>query len=174
VAADRVATGTFYIYNYLKGLYRSSDFGMTWVLVHSGEVAPFSQFNAMLKTVPGQKGHLFFSSGQQGVDVHPASSPLMRSRDGGATWRAVPGVFEVRAFGFGKPIGEYATIFICGWVRGIYGIWRSYDDARSWTQIGPFPLDSLDDVKAIDGDKNVQNLVYLGFTGSGYAYGINP
>ena len=174
VAADRVAFGTFYIYNYLKGLYRSSDGGATWALVHSREIAPFSGFNATLKTVPGQKGHLFFSSGPQDGNIHPAANPFMRSTDGGATWTAVPKVLEVRAFGFGKPSGEYATIFICGWVGGVYGIWRSDDDARSWTQIGTFPLDSLDDVKAIDGDKNVQNLVYLGFAGSGYAYGVDP
>lgn len=172
VAADRVAPGTFYIYNYLKGLYRSSDGGATWAMAHSGEIAAFSGFSAMLETVPGQRGHLFFSSGAQGGNVHPGANPFMRSTDGGGTWRAVPNVFEVRAFGFGKPSGDYPTIFICGWVRGVYAIWRSSDNARSWTQIGTFPLDSLDDVKAMDGDKNVQNLVYLGFAGSGYAYGI--
>jgi hypothetical protein len=174
VAADRVALGTFYIYNTLKGLYRSIDGGATWTLVHVGEIAPFSGFNATLETVPGQKGHLFFSSGPQAGNVHPAANPFMRSTDGGVTWSVVPGVLEVRAFGFGKPTGEYPTIFICGWVRGIYGIWRSNDNARSWTKIGTFPLDSLDDVRAIDGDKNVQNLVYVGFAGSGYAYGADP
>ena len=174
VAADRVAFGTFYIYNSLKGLFRSSNGGTTWALVYSREIAPFSGFNATLKTVPAQKGHLFFSSGAQGGNIHPAANPFMRSINGGAVWSAVRNVFEVRAFGFGKPTGEYPTIFICGWVNGVYGIWRSDDDTRSWTQIGTFPLDSLDDVTTIDGDKNVQNLVYLGFTGSGYAYGINP
>ncbi len=96
----------------------------------------------------------------------------MRSTDGGATWRAVPNVFEVRAFGFGRPMNGYPTIFMAGWVNRIYGIWRSTDDARSWTRIGEFPLGSLDEVKTIDGDKDVPNLVYLGFAGSGYAYGI--
>jgi photosystem II stability/assembly factor-like uncharacterized protein len=176
VAADRVRRGTFYAYNSLKGLYRSSDGGATWELLYPREIAPFSSYNATLKAVPGQSGHLFFTSGPQGDSrtVHPAPSSFMRSTDGGATWRAVPNVFEVRAFGFGKPLDGYPTIFIAGWVKGAYGIWRSADSAASWTRIAEFPLGSVDDVKTIDGDKNTPNLVYLGFSGSGYAYGIEP
>ena len=168
VAADRVAAGTFYMYNSSKGLYRSSDGGARWTLVHSGEIAPWSGFNAKLQLVPGHAGHLFFTSGPQGGpgDHHPAASPFMRSIDGGATWTAVPNVLEVRAFGFGK-----AAIFIVGWVNGQYGIWRSDDNAQSWVQIGDFPLGSLDNVVAIEGNKDVYGTVYIGFTGSGYAYG---
>src|SRR5262249_26381849 len=66
VAADRATAGTFYLYNYLKGLYRSTDGGASWALVRSGEIAPSSGFNAKLGTVPGQAGHLFFTSGPQG------------------------------------------------------------------------------------------------------------
>jgi photosystem II stability/assembly factor-like uncharacterized protein len=172
VAADRVMAGTFYIYNSVRGLYRSSDGGGTWALVYHHEIAPWSGSNATLKSVPGQSGHLFFTSGPQGTNTHPAVNRFMRSTDGGATWTAVPNVLEVRAFGFGQSLNEYPTIFICGWVKGLYGIWRSNDNARSWTRIGEFPLGIIDTVKTIDGDKDVPNLVYVGFAGSGYAYGI--
>src|SRR5262249_38179637 len=89
------------------------------------------------------------------------------------TWTAVPNVLEVLAFGFGKELlgSSYPTIFIAGWVGGVYGIWRSDDEAQSWTQISDFPLGSLDAVKAVEGDKNVYGTVYIGFNGSGYAYG---
>src|SRR5208282_2374058 len=131
------------------------------------EIAPWSGFNAKLQSVPGHAGHLFFTSGPQGGpgDHHPAANPFMRSIDGGATWTAIPNVLEVRAFGFGK-----AAIFIVGWVNGQYGIWRSDDNAQSWVQIGDFPLGSLDNVVAIEGNKDVYGTVYIGFTGSGYAY----
>jgi hypothetical protein len=175
VAADRVTAETFYIYNDLKGLYRSIDGGASWTLVHSGEIAPFSGFNAQLRSVPGQAGHLFFTSGPQGnpENRHPAASRLMRSTNGGATWTAVPNVLEVRAIGFGAALTNYPSIFIAGWVKGIYGIWRSDDNARSWIQIGNFPLGSLDNVTAIDGDKNIFGTAYVGFSGSGYAYGLS-
>ncbi len=169
VAADRVAAGTFYMYNSSKGLYRSTDGGASWTLVHSGEIAPWSGFNAKLQSVPLHAGHLFFTSGSQGgvEDRHPAANPFMRSIDGGVTWTVVPNVLEVRAFGFGK-----AAIFIVGWVNGQYGIWRSNDNAQSWVQIGDFPLGSLDHIDAVEGDKNVYGTVYVGFGGFGYAYGI--
>ena len=171
VAADRVTAGIFYMYNYLKGLYRSTDGGAKWVLLHAGEIAPWSAVSAKLQSVPDHSGHLFFTSGPQGGDHRPAENPFMRSTDGGATWTPVPNVLEVRAFGFGKALTNYPTIFIVGWVDRIYGIWRSDNDAQSWIQITDFPLGSLDSVTTVDGDKNVYGTVYLGFGGSGYAYG---
>lgn len=173
VAADRVAERTFYIYNDQKGLYRSTDGGATWKLLHSGEIAPWSGFNAKLQAVPDHAGHLFFTSGPQGGsdDHHPATNAFMRSTDGGATWTAVPDVLEVRAFGFGKAPTDYPAIFIAGWVHGGYGIWRSDDKARSWIQIGDYPLGSLADVGTIDGDKTVFGTVYMGLGGDGYVYG---
>jgi hypothetical protein len=173
VAADRVSAGCFYMYNYLKGLYRSTDAGTNWELVHHGQIAPFSGFNAELRAVPDHSGHLFFSSGPQTVPSHPADNPFMGSIDGGRIWSAIPGVLEVRAFGFGKPLANYPTIYIVGWVNRIYGIWRSSDNAHSWTRIGEFPMGSLDNVTTIEGDKNVAGLVYVGFSGSGYAYGVS-
>ena len=173
VAADRVTVRTFYMYNYLKGLYRTSDGGATWFLVYAHEIAPWSAFNAELESVPGRAGELFFTSGPQGApkDRHPAQSPFMRSDNGGVLWSEVPGVLEVHAFGFGKGLTNYPTIYVVGWVHGAYGLWRSDDDAQSWIQIGDFPLGSLDSVTTIEGDKNVYGKVYLGFSGSGAAFG---
>jgi hypothetical protein len=174
VAADRVAAGTFYIYNYLGGLFRSTDGGANWTLVYSGHIAPWSNFNAQLRSVPGRAGHLFFTSGPQGNpgDAHPAANPFVRSTNGGETWTAVPNVLEVRAFGFGATVRAYPTIFIVGWVNRVYGIWQSDDNGQSWVKIGVFPLDSLDNVTTIEGDKNMAGKVYIGFGGSGYAYGL--
>ena len=174
VAADRVAAGTFYIYNYLTGLSRSTDGGATWTLVYPGHIAPWSGMHATLQSVPGHAGHLFFTSGPQGNpgDAHPAPNPFMRSMDGGKTWTAIPDVLEVRAFGFGANVSDYPAIFIAGWVNRTYGIWQSDDNGQSWTKIGVFPLGSLDKVTTIDGDKNRRGKVYIGFSGSGYAYGV--
>ncbi len=172
VAADRVTAGTFYLYHTPNGLYRSTNGGAAWTLVRSGEIVPFSGYNAKLASVPGRAGHLFFTAGQQGGTGGP-SGAFVRSTDGGVTWSAVPNVLEVYAFGFGKeaPGGSYPTIYIVGWVSGVYGVWRSDNQAQSWTQVGDYPLGSLDEIKAVDGDKNVYGTVYVGFAGSGYAYG---
>ena len=172
VAADRVNAGVFYMYHAPAGLFRSTDGGASWTLANGGELTPFSGFNAKLKAVPGKAGHLFFTAGQQGGGDAP-SGPFVRSTDGGATWREVPGVLEVHAFGFGKeaPGTSYPAVFIAGWVGGAYGIWSSSSEGQSWTRIGDYPLGNLDEVKAMDGDKNTYGTVYVGFAGSGYAYG---
>jgi len=176
VTADRVSLGTYYLYLPTHGLFRSTDSAVSWKLVHAGELAPFSGFNAKLASVPGRAGHLFFTSGQQGNPRDPNPSPkaaFMRSTDAGVTWSAVPDVKEVYTFGFGKPASEgaYPTLLIAGWVRGDYGIWRSIDEGRSWKRLGPeYALDSLDTVKTIDGDKDGSGRVWIGFGGSGYAY----
>lgn len=172
VAADRVKPGVFYLYNYLKGLYRSEDGGSTWALVHKGEIGAWTGYNAKLRSAPGKAEQLYFTAGPQS-GAKPAASPFMRSNDGGATWRPVPRVLEVMAFGFGKAAkasGDPA-IFIVGWVDKTYGLWRSDDGAASWTKIGDYPLGSLDEIRTVEGDKDTFGKVYIGFGGSGFAYG---
>src|SRR5262249_21209950 len=57
-----------------------------------------------------------------------------------------------------------------GYVNNVYGIWQSVNDAQSWTQIGTYPRNDLDLIKTISGDPNKYGQVYVGFSGSGYAY----
>jgi hypothetical protein len=61
--------------------------------------------------------------------------------------------------------GSYSS-----WTVSVYGIWRSIDQADTWTQLGPWPMNSMDGVKTITGDPNIYGQVYVGFAGSGYAY----
>ena len=174
IAADRVLPNTFYAYNYLTGVYRSTDGGDTWTRLTTTPFA-FSGYHAKLKTVPGKAGHLFYTSGTQGGpdDAHPGAVPFKRSIDGGTTWSDVSGVAEVLAFGFGKEAipGGYPTIFIAGWVNNVYGIYRSLDNAVTWEKIGDYPYGNIDAISAIEGDMSKFGRVYAGLAGSGWAYG---
>lgn len=173
LVADKVNLGTFYIYNYLvPGLYRSTNGGATFTKVYTGEIAPFSTFNAKLYSVPGKAGHLFFTSGN--LDgANPGQSSLMRSTDGGQTWTAVPNVLECYACGFGMAASgaSYPAIYIAGYVNGRWGIWRSDDNAATWISLGVNPLGNADLVKTIAGDMATYGKVYIGFGGSGAVYG---
>lgn len=179
LAADRVKANTFYIYNYgpsssqsAAGIYRSTDGGVSWFHVSSMRFAN-SSYNAQMRTVPGQSGQLFFTSGHQS-GPHPANQRFYRSVDGGATWKAIAKVREVWSFGFGHaaPGQSYPTVFIYGWVEGVLGIWRSDDECVTWTKISDgFPTGTIDSVKVIEGDANVYGTVYIGLAGSGFAYG---
>ncbi len=176
VAADRVASGAFYLYNTPRGLFRSTDGGASWTLVHPGEISAWSGYNAQLLSVPEHAGHLFFTSGPQGSasDPHPANIPLMRSRDGGKTWTAIEDVKEALAIGFGKGSGDYPAILVVGWVKGVYGVWRSEDAAATWTKLGDYPLGILSPVNTISGDGDDPGTVYVGFGGAGYALSAAP
>lgn len=175
VTADRVNIGTFYMYAN-SGLYRSTDGGATWTIAHGGALSsPFDGFNVKLRSVPNKAGELFFTGGPQNPDSlnSPQNEPFLHSTDGGVTWTAVPNVLEVFDFGFGKAAPGTTTpaIYIVGFVNSKYGIYESDDDAQTWTQIGLWPLWSVDTPKTIAGDMNAYGRVYVGFAGSGYLYG---
>lgn len=172
LVADRVALNTFYLYNYAgasAGVYRSTDGGENFTRVFTGEVADWSSFNARLYTVPGKQGHLFFTSGQQS-SAYPA---FMRSTDGGATWQQVPNVAQVYAAGFGAPASgqTYPSIYIAGYFYGKFSIYRSDNNAVDWTDLGAAPNDNGDTITTISGDPSTYGKVYVGFSGSGGAYG---
>ena len=175
LAADRVLPDTFYLLHSgespneaLAGVWRTTDGGQTWERRFAGEVAPASAYAAKLRAVPGQAGHLFFTSA-----VHEGDARLRRSTDGGGSWQIVPGIERADDIAFGKAArgSSYPTIFLSALKDGRYGIWRSTDNAASWRRIAAFPLGRLDRVKVMEGDKDVFGRVYLGFVGSGWVYG---
>lgn len=186
-AADRVNDGVFYMYNYgpsgarqAEGFYRTTDGGVSWSHISSGQTRVLPGGIVRLKSVPNNAGHLFFSgglpAGSQGPWPH--MQRFYRSMDGGTTWRDVSSgryiIREVWDFGFGKaaPGQAYPTIYLYGWVNGIGGFWRSVDNASTWTQIGGlFPIGWFDQLKAVEGDANIYGRVYAGFSGSGWIYG---
>ena len=175
VVADRVLPNTFYLYDAdtgsaSAGFFKSTNGGVTWTKVFSGQLSPFSYFSAQLESVPGQAGNIFFTGGPQ---ANLPSEQFMRTTDGGATWTAVQNVTQVYRFGFGKSAtaNGYPAIYIAGFVNTVYGLWRSDDNAATWIQIADYPNNSLDGIRTISGDMNQYGSVYVGFSGSGYAYG---
>ncbi len=184
LASDKTRANTFYYVhsgqwdeanqiNKNAGVFKSTDGARTWQRVYSGEIASFSVFNASLKSVPGYASHLFFTSGA--LEGNPGSN-FMRSSNGGVSWQTIPDVKDVHAFGFGKaaPGGTYPSIYIAGFVKGKYGIYRSTDNGKSWRPLGAYPQGKMDQITAIDGDKDRFGRVYLAFSGSGFAFGFDP
>lgn len=170
ITADRVLPNTFYLFDSASGVYRTTDGGVNWTKMFSGQPAAWSYWHAKIEAVPGKAGELFFTSGPQGGGPTDLIS-LMHSKDGGATWQAVPGV-QAGTFGYGAPAvaGGPATVYMVGKVNNVYGIWYSTDGAGTWTQIGQRPMGSLDAIRTISGDMDQFGKVYVGFGGSGYAY----
>jgi hypothetical protein len=168
VAADRVSANTFYLFFPGSGggsLYRSTDSGATW-----SNIATFSTIigaGAHLKTTPGVAADFWFAPGNTTL-YHFYGEKLVK----------IANVVRCQAFGFGKNSGSsYPSLFMVGYVGsypGTYGVYRS-DDASTgtfptWTQIGPWPCNSFDNIRDISGDPEIYEQCYIAFTGSGFAY----
>jgi hypothetical protein len=170
LCADRVLPDTFYLYDFRQGIFRSTDGGATFT--KTGGTPPVERYNAIMKSAPGYGGDLWFAEGSQGAPV----GGIWRSRDGGKTWRGLPGIEQAFNFGFGKARkdGGYPALYVAGVARGAHeepGIWRSTDEGVTWDRIGGYPLGIFDWIDAMDGDKDVFGKVYIAFTSTGLVYG---
>ena len=176
LVADPVKDGTFYLVHsgnpdnrQLMGLWRTQDGGSSWTRLFQGEIAPKSENAAKLRAMPGRSGDLFFTSAVEGTH----DSRLRRSTDGGVTWQIIPGVDQVSDITFGKAASgnTVPTIYLAGFVHGKYGIWRSVDNAQSWSRLAVFPIGRLDRVVVLGADPDIFGRLYIGWQGSGWTYG---
>lgn len=165
MAADRVDPNTFYVFT--GNIYKSTTNPPSFSLVKSA-LDTYGFNIPILGTVPGKAGHLFFSLGKgSGVT-------FKRSTDHGTTWTDVANVTEVWGFDFG-PIAtgqSYPSIYIAGFVSNVWGIWRSIDNAVSWTKLIDYPLSSCDTITGVCADSNTYGVVYVSFQGSGCVRGF--
>ncbi len=162
LCADRVEPETFYFYTPQEGLFRSTNGGATFAKV--GTPAG-NRWNAILKSTPGQAGHLWFASGP--------GTGLYHSSDGGSHWSEIQGVLQAVNVGIGKgkADGDYPAIYIVGTVAGAHGIHRSTDRGATWDKLVDYPMGIFDHIDAMDADKDVFGQVYVSFTSTGFAYG---
>jgi hypothetical protein len=196
IAADRVNTGTFYAVDSSAHIWRSTDGGgATWTNVYSGGFTGGGG-NVTLLSVPNNAGHLLFSTCggvNQGsyttnyaadVASHPVTVPLYLSTNGGTSWTALPGIQECAMFAVGgtNPSGTYPSIFVAGWVGGVYSIWRSDNQGASWINVGNGPgvtqiggaaatTGWFDVVFTMVANPSNYNEVLIGYGGSGFSHG---
>ena len=172
LAADKTRPGTFYLYVLSTGVFRTTDGARTWTQMSDNTAMKKIDYgwNVTLKSVPGHEGELFLTPGKLSGTT---SQPFQHSLDAGKTWTRIAGVTGVTAFGFGKPYpgADHPAIFLAGYVGGRYGIYRSTDNAASWTYLTDYPDGRTPNVVAIDGDKTTTGRFYLAVGGSGWTYG---
>jgi hypothetical protein len=177
VIADRVNTGTFYAYNSglnASGIYKSTDGGKTFSITSvAGHFDSNDRYNVQMRSVPGVGGNFCYTSGN---DIPRGTQHFYECNDGASlNCSAVAHVTDVWSFGLGKakPGGDgYPTIFVYGEVDGTFGLWRSDDHHKTWVKLsGAFVNNSQDQIRVVEGDNNEYGTVYVGFGGSGFAYG---
>ncbi|HNY32399.1 MAG TPA: hypothetical protein PKO15_16050, partial [Fibrobacteria bacterium] len=140
VVADRVKAGTFYIYNAATGiLYRSTDDGANWIAMNSSlEKVDDWAYNYMrVYASPKAAGELWITQGQQDPpNMWVGVNAVYRSKDGGATLEDVGTLKSATAIGFGKGLtADIPAIYAYGLKGSGKGLYRSTDDAMSWTRV---------------------------------------
>ena len=193
VVADRATAGTFYIYNGLTGiLYRSVNSGANWTAINSSlqydDDWALGYFHAFAS--PKQAGEIWLTqaahfyacsncawsasyAGGLWVGKGSGSSGLLRSTDGGKTTTAVSGMLMATYVAFGK--GKTATvpaIYVKGVnSKGVSGLFRSTDDAATWTQIDD-ATHQYGGISMVTGDPCIYSRVYVSGGGArGALYG---
>ena len=182
VIADPIFPRVFYAISLnTPVLYRSSDGGATFTshpFTLSGE--PPTQARSSrgddrggqdrIYAAPGRAGDLWLAA-FDGL-YHVASPKQPVSSDKSAAFTRLPGVDEILAFGFGKgaPHHSHPALYLAGTVNGQAGVFRSTDEAHTWTRIN-------DDqhqwglILQITGDPRIYGRVYVGTHGRGIVYG---
>ncbi len=115
---------------------------------------------------PGRSGQLWLAA-FNGLYLGTLSSTTQT-----VAFQRMSGVDEIHAFGLGKAAPRHAdpALYLVGTVQGQPGIFRSIDDARSWTRIND-DAHQWGLVLQIAGDPKQYGRVYVGTHGRGIFYG---
>jgi hypothetical protein len=162
VVADRQNPGKFYAYLYAGSVgtvYASSDSGKTFATATNGV-----SFKA--------RGHLVAAFGREGDLWLVTNDTLYHSSSSGENFAAVSGVKNAYALGFGSAAtaGSYPAIYLYGTVGSTTGLYRSDDQALTFTLISD-DAHQFGTAVAVAGDETIYGRVYVGTNGRGVIYG---
>jgi hypothetical protein len=186
--------GDIYVYNANidganhNAVYKRDNVSGTWT---RQAITNFSQayLNEQIKSVPGQAGTLFFTSGLN-AGAHPAPFSLSYfTTDGWLHKTQIPRFREVASWGFGAtfPGKSFPSIYAAGYYdvlnngKYTYGVWMCQDFNTSngactttWQRVGDgHPFGITAPILDVDGDKVTPGRVYVISRMGAYCGGCN-
>jgi hypothetical protein len=181
IVADPVDPRSFYAISLADLVfYRSSDGGTTFTAQHftlsdtppvlaSSSRSDNRGGQARIYAAPGRAVDLWLTTFDGLYHVLP---PGRQTIGGSISFGRLPGVEEIRAFGFGEgaPHQSYPALYLAGTVHGQPGIFRSSDEARTWVRIND-DQHQWGQISQITGDPRLYGRVYIGTSGRGVLYG---
>ncbi len=140
--------------------FRSQDGGKTFT---PGATLPGAGGARIIRATPGRAGHVWIPAEKAG---------LLRSTDGGMTFTRVPAFSVCQTVGFGRaaPGRDHPAIFATGTIAGVYGVFRSDDEAATWVRINDDQHRFGDLCFSITGDPRRYGRVYIATNGRGIVY----
>ncbi len=173
VVADRYDPDVFYTIDMYKGkLYVSTDGGNTFVSSDLNLEKGIPEPGSNRGDNRGGQDHIYATPGHSGDLWIAAFDGLYHASIVEESFELQNHVEEIHAFGFGKGKKKdaYPALYLVGTVDGTRGIFRSDDEALTWTRIND------DDhewglILHITGDPKKYGRVYVGTHGRGAVYG---
>lgn len=180
VIADPLEPHTFYAFSlFERKLYRSTDAAAHFTTENLAlQNAPPESHAArgdrrggqdQLYATPGRSGDLWIAAFD---GLWHAASAAIHDDAGSVPFARLPGVQQIRAFGFGKaaPGQGYPALYLAGIIQGQSGVFRSDDAGRSWVRIND-NQHQWGLILQIAGDPRLYGRVYVGTHGRGILYG---
>ncbi len=161
--ADKLGDGAFYVFDRRTGtILASIDGGLSFTTMITGIPSVASWQQAQLAVVPGVLRDLWLCT----------PMGLFHSPGPGQALAGVRGVSEAWRVGFGKaaPGQVYPAVYLYGRVKGQEGLWRSDDEAKTWTRIND-DAHQFGAVDALAGDPFEFGTVYIAPAGRGILAG---
>ncbi|MEU2060077.1 1,4-beta-glucanase [Streptomyces sp. NPDC013455] len=161
--ADPLDPARCYAFDTTTGtLFASTDSGRTFTARASGLSTGDPEFQ--LVAAPGRTGELWLSLKGNG---------LHRSTDGGTTFTKITSCHASHTLGFGKAArgASYPAMYMVGAIGTITAVYRSDDEAKTWTRINDDRHQWGWTGAAITGDPRVYGRVYIATNGRGVQYG---
>lgn len=175
VFADRVEPERFYAFGNDSSLYVSDDRARSFRRIHCDLAFPRLELGGMDGNMPAE---IRLEAGQCGVVwIAAAEGGLWRLTLNARTRQAV---FERRSAegdiiyrqGMGCPLpGRFCqTLYVNGFIQGIYGFYRSADEGVSWERIND-ERQMFGDIRSICGDPRQAGRFYLATGSRGVLWG---
>jgi hypothetical protein len=161
--ADPADATRFYAFDTTTGtLHASTDSGTTFSARATGLNSGDTEFQ--LTAAPGRSGDLWLSLKWNG---------LYRSTDGGATFTKVGSCWASYTLGFGKAAegASYPAVYLVGSTESSTAVYRSDDEAKTWTRINDDRHQWGWIGAAVTGDPRIHGRVYIATNGRGVQYG---
>ena len=176
----------------LTSLYHSTDGGTTWTAIPSigesytvgfGAPAPGQSYPAVYTVgwiVGTSTTSVTIGTGSQTLTVQPSLAyqagdaiQVLETFNEGNDW--MDGTITSYNSSTGALVVNITSDAGSGtstdWTTAVYGGVLEFDnEGATWKRLGQWPFGSLDTVRTISGDPNIYGQVYVGLSGSGYAF----
>jgi len=178
--ADRVLPHVCYGFGEKGQLYVSTDGGDIFRQRPAPEGFPEAEFGLVdcadrteIRAAAREPGVVYAATGEGGLwklCYDPATDSFTGRR------LTAPGdVVACMGLGLGRPGGSYAwepkALYFSGWIGGVYGFWRSFDECATVERINT-EKQMYGRVHSIDGDKRTFGRFFIATGSSGLLYGV--